>query len=109
MAYSCLDLNAYTDAALWPLPDCENIIAAVGDARVFSSLDIKAGFHNVPVREDKIGWMAFSMQDGLFEWLRMPFGPKGAPAHFQRMVHVSIERVQDGRILVYIDDILVAG
>ena len=39
----------------------------------------------------------------------MPFGPKGAPAHFQRMVQISIEAVQNGRILVYIDDILVAG
>ena len=84
-------------------------MAAVGSARVFSSLDIKAGFHNIPICEDRIGWMAFATQDGLYKWLRMPFGPKGAPAHFQRMVQISIEAVQNGRILVYIDDILVTG
>lgn len=60
MAYGCVELNAHTQNALWPLPDCESILAMVGGSRVFSSLDIKAGFHNVRVREDKIGWLGIA-------------------------------------------------
>ena len=82
MAYSCLDLNAVTKEPLWPLPDCESIIMGLQDAKVFSQLDIKAGFHNVPIAEEKRRWLGIATQDGLYEWCRMPFGPKGSPAHF---------------------------
>ena len=33
MAFSCLDLNAYTKHSLWPLPDFESIIASVGGGK----------------------------------------------------------------------------
>ena len=39
----------------------------------------------------------------------MPFGVKGAPAHFQKVISLTVQPVGGGRVLVYIDDILIFG
>ena len=39
----------------------------------------------------------------------MPFGMKGAPAHFQRAVHLTINTGEGEGIVIYIDDIVVSG
>ena len=38
----------------------------------------------------------------------MPFGLKGAPAHFQKFLQLTIQTEGDLSIIVYIDDILVS-
>ncbi|MBW0489609.1 hypothetical protein O181_029324 [Austropuccinia psidii MF-1] len=40
---------------------------------------------------------------GIYEYTRMPFGIKNAPAHFQRMM----KRILEGWMVVYIDDIII--
>ncbi|MBW0498027.1 hypothetical protein O181_037742 [Austropuccinia psidii MF-1] len=45
---------------------------------------------------------------GIYEYTRMPFGIKNAPAHFQRMLDkISKEEILEGWMLVYIDDITI--
>ncbi|MBW0535839.1 hypothetical protein O181_075554 [Austropuccinia psidii MF-1] len=45
---------------------------------------------------------------GIYEYTRMPFGIKNAPAHFQRMVDTIFqEEVLGGWMVVYIDDIII--
>ena len=35
-----------------PLPDCMTILNALSGSSVFTTLDIKSGFHNVPIPEE---------------------------------------------------------
>lgn len=50
---------------------------------------------------------AFSTLNGKYEFLRLPFGLKNAPAFFQRMIN-DVPREHIGKICyVYIDDIIV--
>ncbi|MBW0504762.1 hypothetical protein O181_044477, partial [Austropuccinia psidii MF-1] len=45
---------------------------------------------------------------GIYEYTRMPFGIKNAPAHFQRMMHTILqEEILGGWMVVYIDDIII--
>ncbi|MBW0524118.1 hypothetical protein O181_063833 [Austropuccinia psidii MF-1] len=42
---------------------------------------------------------------GIYEYTRMPFGIKNAPAHFQRMMDTILqEEILEGWMVVYIDD-----
>ncbi|MBW0520575.1 hypothetical protein O181_060290 [Austropuccinia psidii MF-1] len=42
---------------------------------------------------------------GIYEYTRMPFGIKNAPAHFQRMMYTIFqEEILEGWMVVYIDD-----
>ncbi|MBW0484082.1 hypothetical protein O181_023797 [Austropuccinia psidii MF-1] len=45
---------------------------------------------------------------GIYEYTKMPFGIKNAPAHFQRMMGTIFkEEILEGWMVVYIDDIII--
>ncbi|MBW0483115.1 hypothetical protein O181_022830 [Austropuccinia psidii MF-1] len=45
---------------------------------------------------------------GIYEYTRMPFGIKNAPAHFQRIMDTIFEdQILEGWMVVYIDDIII--
>lgn len=52
---------------------------------------------------------AFSTPHGHYEFNRMPFGLKNAPATFQRLMNTVLTGIHGLRCLVYLDDIVVYG
>jgi len=59
--------------------------------------------------EDSIKYTAFVTPFGQYEYLKMPFGLKNAPARFQHFVNeVLSDEIKSGNVIVYIDDFLVA-
>lgn len=59
--------------------------------------------------EDSIKYTAFVTPLGQFEYLKMPFGLKTAPAKFQRFINAVLdELIRSGDVVVYLDDILIA-
>ena len=100
-------LNIISEADCYPLPNMADITSSLAGAQVFSKLDLKKGYHQIPVHPDDVKKTAIITPFGLFEFLRMPFGLKNAGMTFQRFM----DRVLAGLpfILVYLDDILVAS
>jgi Reverse transcriptase (RNA-dependent DNA polymerase) len=78
-------------------------------AEVLSGIDLKAGFHNIPMNTASIPLTAFVTQDGVYEQLRMTFGMCEAQAHFQKAVTLTIATTGDEKVTVYLDDILLFG
>jgi len=100
-------LNAISDTDCYPLPNMVDITSGLSGNAVFSKLDLKKGYHQIPVNPADIKKTAIITPFGLFEFLRMPFGLKNAGMTFQRFM----DRVMAGLdfVLVYLDDILVAS
>ncbi|CAM6086541.1 unnamed protein product [Calypogeia fissa] len=103
-------INRITKSDKYAMPTPEEIFDAVGHARVFSTLDLRAGYHQLPIwRPDKVKTAFWGVnthgKDSLYHWLFLPFGLKNAPAEFQRVM----DRILAGLEFVrcYIDDILV--
>ena len=69
-----------------------------------SSIDLKAGFYNVPFDESTQLKTVFTTPLGRYKWKRMPFGLNQAPAHFQWVM----QRVLGPKSNVYLDDIQVS-
>lgn len=79
----------------------------MGNAKVFSTIDLESGFHQVNIRESDREKTAFSLNGAKYEFVRMPFGLKNAPSIFQRCVD-NILRPYIGKFAyVYIDDVLI--
>jgi hypothetical protein len=79
----------------------------LGDNKYFSVLDLKSGFHQIPLKEKDIEKTAFTINGGKFEFTRLPFGLKNSPSIFQRALD-GILREHVGKICyVYIDHIIV--
>lgn len=101
-------LNDHTKAFLYPLPKIDESLGMLKEAKYISTLDMNKGFHQCWVDEESIKYTAFSTHRGLFEYVRMPFGLKNAPAHFQQCMDGILGGIlREGWAKVYIDDIVV--
>jgi len=99
-------LNAVTISDTYPIPDITSTtLSSLGEAKLFTTLDLTSGFHQNHMKEFDIPKTAFSTLNGKYEFLRLPFGLKNAPAVFQRMID---DVLHIGKICyVFIDDIIV--
>jgi hypothetical protein len=106
----CIDyreLNKKTVKDAYPLPLPDEIQEKLRNDSIFSTLDLKSGYWQIPVSVEDQHKTAFcpGHEFGLFEFKRMPFGLCGAPATFQRTMN---EVLQDLPFTcVYLDDILI--
>jgi transposase InsO family protein len=108
----CVDyrrLNAATRDEAAPLPIIQEMLRDLGQAKVFTSLDLKSGYWQVPLSDESKEYTAFTTPDGgLYQFRVMPFGLKGAPPTFQRLMS---QEVLTGHLrnftMVYLDDIIV--
>lgn len=106
----CVDyrlLNNKTPKDSFPLPRIEESLDALSGARWFSTLDLTAGYNQVPVTEGDKRKTAFCTPFGLFEWNRMPFGLCNAPSTFQRLMERIFGDQHCQSLLLYLDDVVV--
>ena len=72
----CLDywwVNAVTKNVAHSIPHTQDCLDAVAGATVFSTMDITAAYHKIPVAEEDIPKMAIITKYGLHECKTMPF------------------------------------
>lgn len=100
-------LNEKTIDDKYPLPNITEILDKLGKCQYFTTLDLASGFHQIEVHPDDIQKTAFSVEHGLYEYLRMPFGLKNAPATFQRVMDHVLRDSIGKCCLVYMDDIII--
>ena len=105
----CIDyrrLNDITVGDPFYMVTLEEILEKAGGAQVMSKLDLSKGFYQVEVEQTSQEKTAFVCPFGKFEFKRMPFGLKNAPALFQRCMEVVLQNCYQFSA-PYIDDVLV--
>ena len=105
----CIDyrkLNEVTVADPYYMTTMEEIVERIGASKVMSKLDLAKGFYQVEVDPKSRKKTAFISPFGKFEFTRMPFGLRNAPAIFQRCMEVVLRECY-GFSAPYIDDIIV--
>ncbi|KAL7297542.1 hypothetical protein TKK_0009902 [Trichogramma kaykai] len=100
-------LNENTIDDRYPLPRMEDILENLGKCSYFSTLDLAQGFHQIPLHSNSIEKTAFTVENGHYEYIRMPFGLKNAPASFQRMMDKILMKYLYKFCFVYMDDIVI--
>lgn len=109
----CVDyrpLNKVTLRDNYPLPLIDDCLERMENKNYFSLLDLKSGFHQIRMSVDSIPLTSFVTPSGQYEYLRMPFGLRNAPAVFQRFINWVLRPfINEGSGIVYIDDIAIAS
>uniref|UniRef100_V5GSD8 RNA-directed DNA polymerase n=1 Tax=Anoplophora glabripennis TaxID=217634 RepID=V5GSD8_ANOGL len=107
----CVDyrlLNERTHVEVSHLPPISDTLMELGTAKVFTTLDLKSGYWQVPLAEESRKYTAFSTPDGAtYEFTVMPFGLAGAPGTFQKLMVNVLEGYMHRFVKVYLDDVVV--
>lgn len=104
------ELNSISIGDCFPIQNISEILDSLGKSTYFSTLDLASGYHQILVHPKDRHLTAFSAGSlGLFEFNRLPFGLKNAPATFARLMTVAMSGLQGISCLVYLDDIVVFG
>ena len=76
---------------------------------MYTKLDLRKGFNLVRMQLGDEEKVAFITCQGLYKPLVMQFGLCNAPPTFQQMIdNVLAKELEMGRVLAYMDDILIA-
>jgi len=90
---------------------CHELVDMVGwnQPKIFSSLDLMRGYHQVKLAEDAKHKTAFTCHLGLFQYCWMLFGLTIAPATFQRLMSQLFSGQEWSYVFIHLDDILMAS
>lgn len=100
-------LNLQTKPDRYTCPNMADLAAQLACATVFSKLDLRKGYHQVPIRPGDVPKTAIATPFGLFEFIRMPFGLRNAGQTFQRLMDEVLSGLE--YVFCYLDDVLVAS
>ncbi|MBW0470812.1 hypothetical protein O181_010527 [Austropuccinia psidii MF-1] len=101
-------LNNYKKADRYPIPRIPHSLDKLAKAKYITNMDCIEGFHQNRFKPNSIKLLRVIFHMGIYEYTRMPFGIKDAPAQFQRMMDTIFqEEILEVWMVVYIDYIII--
>ena len=107
----CVDyrmLNKKTVKDSYALPRTEEIFDVLNGSTVFSTIDMKSGYHQVSVEDSHKCRTAFTVGPlGFYEYNKMPFGLSNSPATYQRLMEECLGPYNMKICVIYLDDLII--
>ena len=100
-------LNKNIELHSFSLPNINDILHSLGGATVFSTLDLKSAFHQIPLDEQSKQFTAFSVGDRKYHFNRLPFGLATSPSVYQALMSRVLQDLLGIIAYCYVDDIII--
>ena len=93
----------------FPLVTAEELWCGMGQQkpRIFSTLDLFSGFHQIALDEDSKEKTTFVVRSGLYQWTRTSMGLANSPATFGRTMSTIFKDMLFKNMCFYADDLIV--
>lgn len=102
-------INIHSPIDSYPIPDVQDLLHKVGKNKIFSKVDLKSAYHQIPLRKCDQSLTAFQACGRLFEFTKLPFGCTNAVPIFQRTMDRFIDENDLKETYAYLDDIIIGG
>ena len=90
------------------IPRTQDLLDKIGQACIFTKLDLKNGYNNIHITQGNEWKAAFSTPKGLFKPMVMFFRICNSPATFQAYMNDTFaDFIKEGWLIAYLDDIMV--
>ena len=84
----------------------DDFLAVMGEARCFTTLDVKGGYWQIALREEDKEKTAIWCHIGLYKYSVLPFGLTKDPSILQQLMSVVLHEMGDFA-MAYLDDIII--
>ena len=78
-------INKFTLIDAYPLPHVDDTVNRIAQYSVYSTIDLKSAYHQIPINEVDTPFTAFEAAGRLYQFRRMPFGVTNGVSCFQRI------------------------
>ena len=106
----CVDLRQLNQAVQrerFTIPSREEVLRKIAGAQIFSLLDAKHGFWQIPLASDSQKLTTFITPFGRFCYTRLPFGITSAPELYQHIMRDLL--VNPDGVVVYVVEAIFNG
>jgi len=104
--YRQLNNRCVKDA--YALPRIEEVFDILHGSRYFTTIDMKAGYHQVEIEDTHKERTAFTVGPlGFFEYVKMPFGMSTSPSCYQRLMEECLGSLNMTICVIYLDDLII--
>ena len=100
-------VNRFTELDGYPIPLLADVLQQVHGSHVFSKLDMRSAYHQVPIRYKDQAITAFEADSQLWQFTRLPFGVTNGVPVFCRVMNEIVSGLSG--VVHYFDDIVVCG
>jgi hypothetical protein len=106
----CVDFRELNEKILadpFPLPRIDEMLEQFRGCEYLSTGDLFWGFYHVKVKPQDTYKLAFTTDQGRFEFIHLPMGLKTSPAVFQRLMNMAFQDYLKLFTLIYMDDVII--
>ena len=102
-------INRFTGLDAFPVPLIDEMVEDLSKKRFYTTFDLTAAYHQVPILEHERKFTAFEACGKLYQFKYIPFGVTNGVSAFQRTVQniKDNEKLED--VYIYLDNMTIAG
>lgn len=98
-------LNPSIEVVRYPIPRIEHLIAEAQGGEIFSKIDLREAYAQVPLDEESQKLLTLSTHKGLYRPKKLMYGIASAPGYFQKIMEQILVKIKN--VTVFLDDIYI--